>query len=128
MCPSRIRCAVTIVTRLLINLLLTCNGLQEACTKTWNAGMPERRNTKTRNTKLLKPGTHEKYIIKKKKTSDVGKAQRLKTGHSLYRWTLQVSTQIYHKTRGLTQYAKHTKVFIKKTLPYRHTTSEKCLD
>ena len=47
-----------------------------ACTKTWNAGMlegrnagmpegrkagrPERRNTKTRNTKLLKPGTHEK--------------------------------------------------------------------
>ena len=23
-------------------------------------GMPERRNTKTRNTKLLKPGTHEK--------------------------------------------------------------------
>ena len=25
-----------------------------------NAGMPERRNTKTRNTKLLKPGTHEK--------------------------------------------------------------------
>ena len=29
-----------------------------ACTKTWNAGMPERRNTKTRNTKLLKPGTH----------------------------------------------------------------------
>ena len=45
-----------------------------ACTKTWNAGTPEgrnagtperpkagtpeRRNTKTRNTKLLKPGTH----------------------------------------------------------------------
>ena len=32
---------------------------------TRNAGMPERRNaerqnTKTRNTKLLKPGTHEK--------------------------------------------------------------------
>ena len=25
-----------------------------------NAGTPERRNTKTRNTKLLKPGTHEK--------------------------------------------------------------------
>ena len=24
-----------------------------------NAGTPERRNTKTRNTKLLKPGTHE---------------------------------------------------------------------
>ena len=23
-----------------------------------NAGTPERRNTKTRNTKLLKPGTH----------------------------------------------------------------------
>ena len=31
-----------------------------ACIKTWNAGMPERRNTKTRNTKSLKPGTHEK--------------------------------------------------------------------
>ena len=28
-----------------------------------NAGMPERRNTKTRNTKLLKPVTHEKYVI-----------------------------------------------------------------
>ena len=27
---------------------------------TRNAGMPKRRNTKTRNTKLLKPGTHEK--------------------------------------------------------------------
>ena len=25
-----------------------------------NAGTPKRRNTKTRNTKLLKPGTHEK--------------------------------------------------------------------
>ena len=25
-----------------------------------NAGSPERRNTKIRNTKLLKPGTHEK--------------------------------------------------------------------
>ena len=39
-----------------------------ACTETRNAGTPERRkagtperrNTKTRNTKLLKPGTHEK--------------------------------------------------------------------
>ena len=31
-----------------------------ACTKIWNAGMPERRNTKTRNTKLLKPGMPEK--------------------------------------------------------------------
>ena len=35
-------------------------GVLRACTKTWNAGMPERRNTKTRNTKLLQPGTHEK--------------------------------------------------------------------
>ena len=35
------------------------NRGQKACTKTRNAGMPERRNTKTRNTKLLKPGTHE---------------------------------------------------------------------
>ena len=26
----------------------------------WNAGTPERRNTKTRNTNLLKSGTHEK--------------------------------------------------------------------
>ena len=37
------------------------------CTTIWNAGMlecrnagmPERRNTETRNTKLLKHGTHE---------------------------------------------------------------------
>ena len=33
---------------------------KRACTKTWNVGMPERRNTKTRSTKLLKLGTHEK--------------------------------------------------------------------
>ena len=30
-----------------------------------NAATPERRNTKTRNTKLLKPGTHENKEIKK---------------------------------------------------------------
>ena len=29
-----------------------------------NAGTPERRNTKTRNTILLKPGTHGKKLIK----------------------------------------------------------------
>ena len=41
-------------------LMLTISKLLgTACTKTRNAGTPERRNTKTRNTKLLKPGTHE---------------------------------------------------------------------
>ena len=43
-------------------LLLSPSPLKAegACTKTQNAGMPERRTTKTWNTKLLKPGTHEK--------------------------------------------------------------------
>ena len=29
------------------------NGVRAACTETWNTGTPERRNSKTRNTKLL---------------------------------------------------------------------------
>ena len=35
-----------------------------AYTKTLNTGLPECRNTKTRNTTLLKPGKHGKKLIK----------------------------------------------------------------
>ena len=43
-----------------VHLQAPIKHMEWACTKTLNAGMPERRNTKTRNTKLLKRGTHEK--------------------------------------------------------------------
>ena len=45
-----------IVRFLLLFRLVLKHGMPEC----WNAGTPERRNTKTRNTKLLKRGTHEK--------------------------------------------------------------------
>ena len=45
-------------------MILVINVIQIvlACTKTWNAGTSERRDTKDRNTNLLKPETHEKLM------------------------------------------------------------------